>query len=181
MDINKYLKIRDTKGKREGPNDNVFGFYNVEDNGSEGIILELDNECAEVYIDKELGYGEYECDVELPILLPKEVIFGFFLYKDDNNECDIEFSRWNKIFNKNCQVIIQGNKPIKFWNLKKKNHLKILWAKSYIKFSINKQNFEFETDKNNDFGILHINLWKICPTSKCNVKIKNLKFTEWIE
>lgn len=169
------ITIRDTK-KRVGPGNNFFKKKNVK-LGKE-IIMKTDKingewTCAEIILSR-LGYGTYSCDLEKPMFLPKGIVFGFFLYKNDENEADIEFTRWNKFFSRNAQFVIQGQWKGRFWNFRRKNKLEIEWCLEWVKFTLNGK-----TQKiwgNYDLGSLHINLWIYGKPARSQIKIRNLKW-----
>ena len=58
--------------------------------------------CSEIYSDKTVGYGEYRFYVANNVeKLNKNVVVGLFTYLNDNNEIDIEFSKWGNSTEKN--------------------------------------------------------------------------------
>lgn len=179
MELTSRIVIRDTDGKREGPGNNIFSRRNVKIEGPEGkeeiIIKATKNSCSEIFISEELGFGVYSCDVDIPCL-PKGMVLGFFLYKDDENEADIEFSRWNKFFSRNCQFVVQPDVLCRFWNLKRSNQLKIRWEKDHVEFSVNNKKWIHYGSKKKDFGKLHINLWAYGELSECQAKIRNIHY-----
>jgi hypothetical protein len=51
--------------------------------------------CSEIYSDETVGYGEYRFYVASNVEnLDKNIVVGLFTYFDDENEIDIEFSKW---------------------------------------------------------------------------------------
>ena len=177
------INIRDIK-ERQGPGNNYFKEENVISANNEIIlkISKINNEftCAEVF-SEELGFGKYECEVELPfIVLPKGIVFGFFLYKDDKNEVDIELSRWNKTFFYDSNFAIQDYngkcKTIRMLNLKKNNKISIEWRKDFVEFKLNNK-IERINYSNDNLGALHINLWIYGKQNSCEVKVRNLKYS----
>ena len=175
------MNIRHTI-KPSGPGNNVFLKQNVEVKDNEitlrvhndNHLIELGKEnwsCAEVsWPAKE---GIYELELECPCL-PKGIVCGVFLYQDDNNEIDIEFSRWNKIFNKNCQFVRQGDKPIRFWNFKRNNKIKIKYTKNTVILNLN--GYEWTYTHNSKFERFIINLWIYGNPAEVQVKIKNFTY-----
>lgn len=95
-----------------GPNNNIFSDstdnVKVDKNGK--LILQLSNknnawQAAEVISKDDFGYGKYIFKLESRIdLLDPNVTFSPFLYKDDLNEIDIEFSNFGTY---NSQFIVQ--------------------------------------------------------------------------
>ncbi len=62
---------------------------------------------AEVGVPQSLGYGKYVFYVASGVdLLDKSVVAGMFVYQDDMNEIDIEFSRWGGLAT-NSQYVVQ--------------------------------------------------------------------------
>lgn len=179
--------VRRSNGKREGPGNNIFSQYNAlldEDNllnGKESFHLCCDKEgSAEIYQDKALGYGLYEFDIECPVFLPKDIILGVFLYKDDKEEVDIEFGRWGKTFSPNCQFVLQKTGEIKrFWNLKNNNKCFINFQKDYIVVGVNNKIHVFDSSISKDAKV-HINLWHYGDkkTSQARVILKDWRFTK---
>ncbi|KAA3662727.1 MAG: T9SS C-terminal target domain-containing protein [Calditrichaeota bacterium] len=54
-------------------------------------------QCAEIYTDNATDYGEHRFFVQGEINnMDKSVVLGLFVYVDDNNEIDIEFSKWGQ-------------------------------------------------------------------------------------
>lgn len=163
------FKIRNTK-RRSGPGNNLFLKENVQTT-KDGFILSIkDGSCSEVVFDKR-GYGIYECEITKPFFLPKGIIFGFFLYKNDQNEVDIELGRWNRFFNFNSQFVIQKPfKLIRLFSLRRKHKLSINWHRDYIEFKLNNKTKRMQY-KNEDIGKLHINLWAYGKPKDCSVKV----------
>lgn len=65
--------------------------------------------CAEINTDKSVGYGTYSINVvSNPANLDDNVIGGLFYYLNDQNELDIEFSRWGVSGTPNTQYTIWG-------------------------------------------------------------------------
>mgnify|MGYP001562299283 CR=1 FL=1 len=172
------MNIRHTI-KPSGPGNNIFLKQNVEVNNEitlrtrhDSLISTLGWSCSEVsWPAKE---GVYELELECPVFLPKGVVCGVFLYQDDNNEIDIEFGRWNKFFNKNCQFVKQGEKPIRFWNFKRNNKIIIYYKKDYVTLCLNNKIYGF--NHNSKFTDFIINLWIYGEPAEVQVKIKNFKF-----
>lgn len=53
--------------------------------------------CSEVLTERSLGYGRYVFYVDSPIeTIDRNVVLGLFTYLDDENEIDIEFTKWGE-------------------------------------------------------------------------------------
>ncbi len=82
--------------------------------GSGALTLRIVNAkgrwwCSEVKSEAALGFGTYEWTVRGPAHdLDANVVLGLFLYKDDDNEIDIELARWGDPANAtNAQWAVQ--------------------------------------------------------------------------
>ncbi|MCA9063850.1 MAG: hypothetical protein KDA96_12345 [Planctomycetaceae bacterium] len=65
-------------------------------------------ECAEVYIDKPLGYGEYRWNISGQFSeFDPNVVVGLFLYEDQSREFDFELSKWGDVSRPNSQFVVQ--------------------------------------------------------------------------
>ena len=65
-------------------------------------------ECAEVILTGAVSHGEYTFRVSSNINgFDKNIVAGLFLYRDDQNEADIEFSRWGDKENMSGQFTVQ--------------------------------------------------------------------------
>ena len=165
-----------------GPGNNVFLKENVIVNGDEITLkvrhdspfLDVGWSCSE--ISWEAKEGVYELDLECPILLPKGIVCDVFLYQDDENEVDIEFGRWNKWFNANCQFVKQGESPIRFWNFKRNNNIFIKYEKNMVYMQLNGKFIAYP--HNSKFERFIINLWISGQPAEAQIKIKNFKFTK---
>ncbi len=100
-----------------GPANNIFSDSEndvyIDENGK--LVLTLKNNegnwtATEVISEDNFGYGKYIFKIESRIdLIDKNVIFSPFLYKDDENEIDIEFSDFGDA---NTHFVVQpGRKP----------------------------------------------------------------------
>ena len=164
------LKIRDSKGKKEGPGNNIFSQSNVLINGWIEMKISNDYSCSEI-IYENLPYGTYEFTLTKPIFLPKGIVCGIFLYEDDKHEYDIEFGRWNKFFNKNLQFVNQSNGDCRrYWDFSSVEKIKITYQKSYIKFKVNNIEETFE-NHNLTKPNLHINLWIYGKKDKADINL----------
>ena len=64
--------------------------------------------CPEIYTQESFGYGKYYFFVSSRVdELDKNVVGGLFTYLDDNNEIDIEFSKWGQSTADNSQYVVQ--------------------------------------------------------------------------
>ena len=64
--------------------------------------------CPEIYSQESFGYGKYYFFVSSRVdELDKNVVGGLFTYLDDNNEIDIEFSKWGEDNADNSQYVVQ--------------------------------------------------------------------------
>jgi hypothetical protein len=64
--------------------------------------------CAEVTTQQSFGYGTYLFQIASDCnTFDKNVVVGLFTYLDDNNEIDIEFSRWGVANNLAAQYVTQ--------------------------------------------------------------------------
>jgi hypothetical protein len=65
--------------------------------------------CAEVYTLSTIGYGRYRFEVAGNVGdLAPEVVFAGFIYAEQGNEADIEFSRWGEAARpQNAQFVVQ--------------------------------------------------------------------------
>ncbi|MEW6126747.1 MAG: hypothetical protein AB1757_06890 [Acidobacteriota bacterium] len=96
----------------KGPGNNWWSENHVwvDETGLHLKVAERHNhwKCAEVKLAKPLGYGKYRFYVDGRIdQLDKNVVLGLFLYKNDKNEIDIEFSRWGKEKSRNAQYVMR--------------------------------------------------------------------------
>lgn len=63
---------------------------------------------SEVYLSQSLGYGLYSFDIASRVdLIDKNLVAAPFLYQDDVNEYDIEFSRWKISDGPNASFAVQ--------------------------------------------------------------------------
>lgn len=167
--------IRDSKGKKEGPNKNVFSENNVKLSSGLELSIGEDGSCAEIFTDS-LEYGTYEFELESPVFLPKDIICGVFLYQDDKHEYDLELGRWGKTISRNAQFVSQGSgQKQRFWNFCSVNKIKIIYREDVIQINCNGNWQIWANDLKN--ACLCINLWdcrkkKETPASICSVKVR---------
>lgn len=115
--------VRSTDDLQQGPGPNYFSDaqQNVWVDGSGQLHLKITHEngkwyCAEVTLRKVFGPVRYVFELNSQVAdLDKNAVGALFLYKDDDHEIDIEFSKWGLDENKNTQYVIQpgdkaGNK-----------------------------------------------------------------------
>ncbi|MHA1272396.1 MAG: glycoside hydrolase family 16 protein [Promethearchaeota archaeon] len=194
--------IRDTGGEKEGPGPNYFINDNksvwVDENGYLHLKIRKINGtwyCAEIFSEKSFGYGIYSFEMESGFEdLDINIVVGLFVYLDDNNEIDIEFSRWGQKNSDNAQFVVQpyyhfGN--LHRFNIDQKEQdsiHKFQWCQNYIKFwSIWSEDSsiiqewaylgsdipESSTEK------VHINLWLIdglAPSNNAETEVIIKKF-----
>lgn len=114
--------------------------------------------CAKVTLLKPVTYGKYVFQIDSRVdNLDKNVVGGLFLYKNDVQEIDIEFSKWGLNENMNSQFVIQpGDKKEnkKRYNIStagnKSTHW-FDWQPNSIKFMSNQGNSSDETKPFNIF------------------------------
>ncbi|MCQ2819617.1 MAG: hypothetical protein MJ252_20325 [archaeon] len=102
---NYYWIKRDNTRQKEGPGPNYFSPNNliIPQSPEDPLTMLITQEgnkhyCSEFYMNEALGYGTYQIDIhqkveEIADLDPR-VVFGFFLYKNDEYEIDIEIAKW---------------------------------------------------------------------------------------
>jgi len=115
--------VRTSDKKKQGPGPNLFS--DSDDNvwlDTQGrlhlkIVEKAGNwYCAGVTLRRTYGYKKYVIYVSSDVdKLDENVVAGLFTYKNDEEEIDIEFSRWSKTNNQNSQFAVQpsylaGNK-----------------------------------------------------------------------
>jgi serine/threonine protein kinase len=107
--------VADSSQEKRGPGPNYFSASSenvwIDSQGQLHLKLTYKQNrwyCAEVSLDKPLGYGTYNFDVVGRFdLLDPQVVVGLFLYRDDTHEIDIEFARWGKRHGENLQYVLQ--------------------------------------------------------------------------
>lgn len=107
--------VADSGEEKRGPGPNYFSDEAenvwVDTQGQLHLKLTHRNDhwyCAEVSLEKPLGYGTYDFFVIGRIdQLDPYVVVGLFLYRDDTHEIDIEFARWGKAQGENLQYVLQ--------------------------------------------------------------------------
>lgn len=115
--------VRNTREKKEGPGPNMFSDSdkNVWVDSQDRLHLKVRQEggnwyCSGVIAQRSLGYGKYIFYINSDVnKLDQHVVAGFFTYLNDEEEIDIEFSKWSVPTNQNAQYASQpseiaGNK-----------------------------------------------------------------------
>jgi hypothetical protein len=96
-------KVTSSGDETQGPGPNIFSRKNAWVDKSGYLHLKLSKNadgtwnCAEVLMDKNLGYGTYQWQVEGNLgSFDKSIVFGMFNYSgnDGFDEMDIEYSKW---------------------------------------------------------------------------------------
>lgn len=140
--------VRTSKDKNEGPGPNLFSDSEenvwIDDEGRLHLKIVQRNGywyCAGVTLKHSRGHKKYVFYLASRVdQLDKNVVGGLFTYKNDEEEIDIEFSRWSDATKRNTQFAIQptGNVGNKFrYNTALKSN------KSTHFFDWNSENVEF--------------------------------------
>ncbi len=92
-------RVRDWDG---GPGSLPWRPKNVTVDADDTLVLRITRQdggwtVAEVDLVAGLGYGEYQWDCATPLEFEPHVVAAGFLYKDDQNEIDIEYSHWGNL------------------------------------------------------------------------------------
>jgi hypothetical protein len=139
---------------RGGPGPNLWDESNVWLDASGALHLKISQRdgkwsCAEVTMQKRLGFGRYEFQIEGPIdRLDDNVVLGLFNYptrdvgSDATHEIDIEFARWgeakNPIGNYTVWPVQKGlkqqSKPFSFTLEGQPSTHRFTWSKGQILF-----------------------------------------------
>lgn len=115
-----YDWIVTTTGDRQGgPGPNYFSDSDenvwVDDDGKLHLRITFRDgrwNCARVEMTRSYGYNRYVFYVSSrPDSLDKQVVWGLYTYRTDQEEIDIEFSRWGIDNNQEAQYVIQPPKP----------------------------------------------------------------------
>lgn len=107
--------VRTSDEKKEGPGPNLFSDSEenvwVDDAGRLHLKIVQRNGhwyCAGVTLKHSQGHKKYVFYLSSRVdQLDENVVGGLFTYKNDNEEIDIEFSRWSKSANQNAQFATQ--------------------------------------------------------------------------
>jgi len=178
--------VRAAKDQGPGP----FGTYNDWLNNpdavwvdSEGLHLTIGSDsagwyCTEVYTKDTVGYGTYTFKIDGRIdRLDPNAVFGLFIYENDAQEADFEFSLWGDPTDNNAQFVVQpytnaGN--LERFNIVQEGNYTLhvmIWEphqityKSYHGHHVNPENLIHEwVYRGNDIPTadnekLHMNLW----------------------
>lgn len=66
--------------------------------------------CAEIYSEDFFGWGSYSFSIDgRPDNFDQNVVLGMFIYRDDQHEYDIEFSRWGEMDSPNGWYVAHPN------------------------------------------------------------------------
>jgi len=97
--------------------------------------------CAKITMSKSCSYGRYVFQVDSRVdQFDKNIVGGLFLYKNDLEEIDIEFSKWNMDGNMDSQFAIQ---PSNIKANKKRYYLNLFNEKSTHWFNWQRDRIEF--------------------------------------
>ncbi len=105
-------KVTSGIGRKPGPNNWLDSSDHVWVDDNRRLHLRITYRdgrwyAAEVGMVQALGYGQYTFYVASRVdLLDKNIVAGLFVYQDDRNEIDIEFSRWGGL-GANSQYVVQ--------------------------------------------------------------------------
>ncbi len=141
--------VRNTEGKREGPGPNLFSDSSknvwVDESGSLHLKITHENHewyCAEVTLRQSYGYKKYVFYLsDKTKEIDQNIVVGLFIYKNDEEEIDIEFSKWSKADNKMAQYAVQpaekmGNKKRFAWTDWSAPSIHLFnWRKDSIEFA----------------------------------------------
>lgn len=99
-------------------------------------------ECAGVILRGAKSYGNYTFRISTNVdKLDKNIVAGLFLYRDDHNEADIEFSRWGEAESDAGQFVVQpseNKENVYRFSIEKagnKSSHTIAWQEDRITFS----------------------------------------------
>lgn len=141
--------VRDNKLEKAGPGPNLFSNSEenvwVDEKGRLHLrITQKGGEwyCSGITAKRSFGYGKYVFYLNTDVsMLDENVVVGLFTYENDDEEIDIEFSRWSDAENQNAQFAVQpsdimGNK-VRFDIPKGKKQTlhSFHWQKDKIEFS----------------------------------------------
>ncbi|WP_114791079.1 hypothetical protein U0035_21810 [Niabella yanshanensis] len=122
-------EVRSSSGKAAGPGPNFFSDSEdnvwLDNNGRLHLRITMRNGqwyCAGIKLLKSYTYGRYLFELDSRVdTLDKNVVNGLFIYENDDQEVDIEFSKWSVDQNMDAQFVVQpgdksGNKKKFFLN-----------------------------------------------------------------
>ncbi len=180
--------------KLTNPGNNLFSDHNenvwvdAEDNLHLKIVKRNDNWfCSEVILTESLGYGRYSFEISTNLSeINENAVLGLFSWDNDainknNNEIDIEFSRWGNIQDSmNAQYVVQpSNIPgnIKRWkvsNTGSSSTHRINWTSESINFLSFNNNRKVETLSSN------INSWSYVGPNIPNRARETTRINLWL-
>jgi Secretion system C-terminal sorting domain len=180
--------------KLTNPGNNFFSDHNenvwvdAEDNLHLKIVKRNDNWfCSEVILTESLGYGRYSFEISTNLSeINENAVLGLFSWDNDainknNNEIDIEFSRWGNIQDSmNAQYVVQpSNIPgnIKRWkasNTGSSSTHRINWTSESINFLSFNNNRKVETLSSN------INSWSYVGPNIPNRARETIRINLWL-
>jgi len=120
--------------------------------------------CSEVYLEKSLGYGTYNFTVKKQPYMDTKAVLGLFTYENDEQEIDIEFSRWGCKLSPNFQFVVQPGHSKKFYGYSKNIISSFVWRANRVEFKSNLWPFKPKwcykgSPRNIGKEKVHINLW----------------------
>lgn len=129
---------------------------------------------AEIILEDTKKEGVYILDLEKPRFLNKSLVAAVFLYENDKNELDIEFTQWNHFFLPNVWVTEQDPYRTKMSLSFKKDHLIVIQRDKDKELLVwNKKLFTSKKIKN---GKLMISLWHYGNPKEAEIKIKDIHY-----
>lgn len=198
-------------GSNQGPGPNNWSADSsavyVDKNGALHLSVKSINGkwySTEVYLSKSLGYGRYEFDMTFSgdgakkDLLDRNLIAAAFIYANDNNEFDLEYSYWSDYKSKNntnysaqpytadgATIYIPGNYPLMpvtgviDWTPTGISYSTLPAAKEIQWTYVGTNNFQPGQER------VHINFWQNqgkAPKLKANSEfiINNFRFTPYV-
>lgn len=140
--------VRKTGDTKEGPGPNLFSDAqeNVWVDQQGRLHLKIVQKgglwyCSGVILHRSMGYGKYVFYISSDVSkLDKQVVAGLFTYKNDNEEIDIEFSRWGATDNQDSQFAVQ---PSEKAGNKERYDLHLMGAQSTHAFNWQPNKIEF--------------------------------------
>lgn len=140
--------VRTTGEAKQGPGPNLFSDAQenvwVDEQGR--LHLKIVQKgglwyCSGVILRRSMGYGKYVFYISSDLSkLDKQVVAGLFTYKNDNEEIDIEFSRWGVADNQDSQFAVQ---PSEKAGNKERYDLQLLGVQSTHAFNWQPNKIEF--------------------------------------
>lgn len=178
--------VRTSDGNKEGPGPNLFS------NSNQNVWVDKDGKlhlkitqkagywyCAGITAKKSFGYGKYVFYIASDITqLDDNVVVGLFTYLNDEEEIDIEFSKWSDSNNKNSQFAVQpadkqGNKErFEIQKGKRQTIHSFEWKADQIKF--------FSAEVGNDSLLNPLHQWVYTGGDIPPEKNEKLKLNLWL-